>query len=243
MFPPLWSPKRTRSCSPGDQQSEYDWNTQFAEAIDHIGKLTHNSHFDERLRAYERLAQLAADFNYTVRTYARIIISEVYLPKDQKTIKPLEIGGIVGGDKYVVHRILFKFAVDSKSLYGGDEHAAKVAAHDLKSLVHIYNCWERGVCFPMMTLVDYRGFRIVGMPLLPINGTETLVHGSNDAGRTIRTCQYLEPRLRSIGEKLNLKSHQVGVEGFIFHTPVDLEGHLGIDGNYYLVDFSRLFPP
>jgi len=178
-----------------------------------------------------------------VRTYAKIIISEVYLPKEQKTIKPIEIGGIAGGDKYIVQRILFKFAVDSKGQFSGDEFASKVAGHELKSLVHIYMCWERGIHFPMMTLVDYRGFRIVGMPLLPINGTETLVHGSNDAGATIRTNPYLEERLKSIGEKLNLKMHLVGMEGKPFWTPIDVEGHLGYDGKYYLVDFSRLFPP
>jgi len=35
-----------------------------------------------------------------------------------------------------------------------------------------------------MSLVDYRGFRIIALSLLPIN-RDTLVHGSDDAGLTV----------------------------------------------------------
>jgi len=51
----------------------------------------------------------------------------------QKTIKPVDVGGIAGGEKYIIHNILFKFAVDDKGVYGGnDAAAAKAAGHDLK---------------------------------------------------------------------------------------------------------------
>src|SRR5262245_15055305 len=30
---------------------------------------------------------------------------------------------------------------------------------------------------------------------------------------------------------------------FISFGPADLEGHVGLDGKHYLLDFSRLFPP
>ena len=43
-----------------------------------------------------------------------MIGSTAYLPVEKKTIKPISIGGIAGGDKYLVNNILFKFAV---SLY------------------------------------------------------------------------------------------------------------------------------
>jgi hypothetical protein len=39
---------------------------------------------------------------------------------------------MVGGDKYIVHNILFKFAVDSNDFFGSDFAAAKVAGHELK---------------------------------------------------------------------------------------------------------------
>ena len=56
-----------------------------------------------------------------------------------------------------------------------DENAARVANHDLKSLIRILDCWEPGIHLPLMTLVDYRGFRVVCMSLLPIS-LETIVH-------------------------------------------------------------------
>jgi hypothetical protein len=54
---------------------------------------------------------LAQDFIYAASSYAKIIISEYYLPYQFKTIKPVNIGGVLGGQKYIVHNILFKFAV------------------------------------------------------------------------------------------------------------------------------------
>lgn len=43
---------------------------------------------------------------------------------------------------------------------------------------------------------------------------------------------------------LNLKAHYAGeVESQKIYTPVDIEGHKGTDGRYYLLDFARLMPP
>ena len=59
------------------------------------------------------------------RAVGRMIISEVCLPLDQKVIQPVTIGGSAGGEKYVVHNILFKFALDSGGLFGGSDLAAR----------------------------------------------------------------------------------------------------------------------
>ena len=53
-----------------------------------------------------------------------MIISEVCLPIEQKVIKPVTIGGSAGGEKYVVHNILFKFSLDCGGLFGGSALAA-----------------------------------------------------------------------------------------------------------------------
>jgi len=58
------------------------------------------------------LSGLAQDFNFMANSYAKIIISEVGIPHNKKTIKPIDIGGQAGGEKYLVNSILFKFAVD-----------------------------------------------------------------------------------------------------------------------------------
>jgi hypothetical protein len=35
----------------------------------------------------------------------------------KKTIQPVAVGGVAGGEKFIVHGILFKFAVDFGGLY------------------------------------------------------------------------------------------------------------------------------
>lgn len=68
----------------------------------------------------------------------------------KKTIRPVSIGGVAGGDKYIVGNILFKFAVDSFGLYNGDENAAKAAGHELKGLMSFYDCRLQGISLPLM---------------------------------------------------------------------------------------------
>lgn len=65
---------------------------------------------------------------------ARVIIDEAYLPIEQKSIKPVDVGGVAGGQKYLFKGIFFKFAIDSMGIYGGDSNAAKAAS---KSPNHI----------------------------------------------------------------------------------------------------------
>ncbi len=57
---------------------------------------------------YNKLANLANNFLEVAKSYGKIIISEVSLPVEKKTIKPANIGGVAGGEKYRVQNILFK---------------------------------------------------------------------------------------------------------------------------------------
>jgi len=104
----------------------------------------------------DKLCTLAKDFVAAAKMYGKIIISEVFLPYKQKTIKPISIGGVAGGEKYIHRGILFKFAMDWEGLYGGDEYSAKVASHELKGLARYFSCAVRGLHFPLMALIDYR---------------------------------------------------------------------------------------
>lgn len=65
--------------------------------------------------------------------HRRIIISEIGLPVGEKQIKPVQnIEGFAGGEKFIVNSILFKFAIDNKGIYGGNESAPrKMAGQDL----------------------------------------------------------------------------------------------------------------
>ena len=104
------------------------------------------------------LVRLGMDFESTARRYGRIIISEVKQPLHKKTIKPVNVGGVIGGEKYVVNNVLFKFAVDSSGIFGKDDSlSAKVAGHELKGLNALQHLSILGLHFPLLTLIDYKG--------------------------------------------------------------------------------------
>jgi hypothetical protein len=46
---------------------------------------------------------------------------------------------MIGGEKYIVCGILFKFAIDKDNLFSSDFDSAKVAGHELKGLIACYN--------------------------------------------------------------------------------------------------------
>lgn len=65
--------------------------------------------------------------------------------------------------------------------------------------------------FPLMCLVDYLGFRLQALSLLPIHGG-TLVYGTADGGRTMHnTDGRLSQQMMVAGAKLNLKPHVAGL--------------------------------
>ena len=224
---------------------ERDWNGDFQTAMDLLRGLTPNTRHEERVKVYQILARLSEDFVWTVKTYGRIIISEESVPVEEKTIKPVSIGGIAGGHKFIVQGVLFKFALDSAGLYCSDHNAGKAAGHELKSLTHLFNSFVKDLSYPMMAICDYRGFRLIGMTVLPIRGDSTLIFGSSDAGRSVKADPFIRPRLEDVGKRLNLRSHPVGPLRDLqhFYTPLDLEVHRGTDGRYYVLDLARLYPP
>ena len=224
-----------------------DWNGRFQMLIEQLRQFEGNS--TERLRIYGDLSKLANDFYHCSLTYGKLIISEVYVPIHKKTIKPQKyISGILGGEKYLIKNILFKFATaESKhGLFNSTTVAAKVAGHDLKGLMLYFNLGIDLLHFPLMVLVDYLGFRLQALSWLPIN-KHTIIYGTPDAGKHM----YAEntkfnKRMKLCGEKLNIKPHMCGLTentSKLLSSCADLEGHLCPDGRFYLLDFSRALPP
>lgn len=74
---------------------------------------------EDKLVRYQKISKIAKDFEHTginlkyfkqkVQLYGKIIISEVSVPVANKTIKPISIGGVAGGEKYIHSGVLFKF--------------------------------------------------------------------------------------------------------------------------------------
>jgi hypothetical protein len=119
---------------------------------------------------------------------------------------------------------------------GCDESAAKGAAHDLKGLNHYFSASVPGIHFPLMTLIDYKGFRMTAQAVLPL-GENSLIYGSNDAGRTVYQDVKFHEAMLVAAEKLNLRRHIVGPAGELkeLYSAVDIEGHRGEDGRLYLL--------
>ena len=222
----------------------HDWNERFQRIMTIIRKFDCNTPIALQIKANRSLIHLAEDFIYASSTYGKIIIAEAY--SAEKTIKPISIGGKLGGTKYIVQNILFKFAVDEAGLYS-DYAAAKVAGHELKGLINYFNCNIENLCLPLMSLVDYRGFRLIAMSILPIRGSETIIYGSDNYGETIHNSNpEMEKLLRKAAKMMNIKEHKCGTRISTSNSlcsPADLEGHIGCDKRFYLLDFSRVLPP
>lgn len=120
--------------------------------------------------------------------------------------------------------------------------ALKAASHELKGLMSYYSCNVSGLAFPLMSVIDYKGFRVLALSILPIGG-DSLCYGSPNAGRNVFNGNpEVNRMMEEAGAQLYLKKHLVSstVE---LNSPGDLEVHKGRDGLYYVLDYARTFPP
>ena len=236
-------------------QQSVDWNRQYQELVDQWNQgYVHSIGLDEaRVRTAEKVVQLACDFVLCAKTYGKIIIAEKNLPNPEKTIKiDPRFGGQAGGHKYCVQNILFKFATDKDGIYGyRTSSAMKAAGHDLKGLICYANCKIPELRLPLMCLVDYRGYRLIALSLLPLD-KDSLILGSSNAGSSFHVqfdaenfAPELSDHLEQAARVLNLSKHRVGPPGnsVAVWSAVDIEGHRGSDNAFYLLDFARSMPP
>jgi hypothetical protein len=218
-----------------------DWNHELQSLLD----------MEPSEEKYLKLRELAHDFNLTAEVYAKILISELFLSPNEKTIPPSTIGGLAGGTKFICQGILFKFAVDVQLpdtpfwMYGktsaATEYAMKAAGSELRHIVALSNALgDTDLRLPLMALIDYRGFRLVASSILPI-GTHTIVYGSDNAGFNVYADPTVSDMFDIVAKRMNLKKHKFGdVE---LSGPVDIEIHKGEDNRHYIIDVARLFPP
>lgn len=196
----------------------------------------------------EDIHQLTEEFLHVARPIVMRIVEELHLPDEQKTFKPVDVGGIAGGEKFMAKQLFLKYARDNIKLrlYNGDAWAQKAAIHELKSLNALIGCNIPNLHFPLMACLSCYGHYIVVVSKLPLS-KNTLVYGSANVAQTIMTDREVGSLFKQAAEKLNLEPHYV-VEGTTrlektMYGPVDIEGHKGMDGRAYIVDTARLFPP
>lgn len=218
-----------------------NWNRELQELLD----------TDPSEQKYLKLRELAHDFNLTAEVYAKILISELFVAANEKTIPPSSIGGFAGGQKFICQGILFKFAVDVQLpdtdswMYGKNAPdnvgAMKAAASELRHIVALSNAvGDTDLRVPLMALIDYRGFRLVASSLLPIS-SHTIVYGSDNAGFNVYAQPDVAAKFDLVAKRINLKKHNFG--NVQIAGPVDIEIHKGEDDRLYVIDVARLMPP
>ena len=95
------SPPPPPAPSPPNSTRGFDWTRRLVELEAMSG--TDPAQAVDKFRAVSRLSQ---DFAAFVEMYATIIVSELPLPDEQKTIRPdTSLGGAAGGQKYVVRYV------------------------------------------------------------------------------------------------------------------------------------------
>jgi septal ring factor EnvC (AmiA/AmiB activator) len=65
----------------------------------------------------EKMANLADNFLAAASIFTQMIIAEQHVTEQEKTIRPLDVGGVAGGTKYSVHGLFFKYPVDENGVY------------------------------------------------------------------------------------------------------------------------------
>lgn len=100
------------------------------------------------------------------KTYARVIVNELNLPLEQKTLQPVHLGGVLGGSKYLVRGVLFKIPDGSlfKDYPDPIAVAQKISGHEMKGLKAYFSGVFEGnnqesdphVSFPLACVIEYK---------------------------------------------------------------------------------------
>eukprot|EP00727_Mastigamoeba_balamuthi_P007637 m51a1_g3494 hypothetical protein (1246) ;mRNA; f:805569-810077 len=188
----------------------FDFNERFqllCECVRDLDKV--DASYEQRLRINEEIISLYKDFRYCAKTYGRIIISERFLTDEEKTIRPIVDEYASGSSaSYLVNNVTFKFAgVESDTF-------AKVAGHELKSLVHIFNC-QLPIALPLVALVDFSDTLVFG-------GVDRPLPRAVPDGMVVRV-------MEDLASSLNLCVHS-GSHGTRVYTSAYNEVHKGTDG-------------
>jgi hypothetical protein len=119
------------------------------------------------------------------------------------------------------------------------ELSQKAAAHDLRgATAFLQHGRKAGLVASLQTLIDFAGFRLQAMQLLPLDSDSHVV-GTCDACETLPfadpdTCK----QFGYVADQLGLAEHNitVGGESVKLHFGADVEGHRGKDGKVYVLD-------
>jgi len=115
-LPPLQLQSQSKLQDQLKTSSNRDWNAELQTLLDRW-----QSTWDVQALSSEELVNIATKIDELVKAFTKeaqkigkVILTESGLPDASKTIKPVSIGGIAGGEKFIKNNILFKLARDWK---------------------------------------------------------------------------------------------------------------------------------
>jgi hypothetical protein len=113
------------------QRARVAWNRDYQDCFDRVP--TNLLQIEQRQRD---LRALCAEFEAFARAVVELIVIQQQLPAALRVVPPAGgMGGVAGGEKFVVGHVLFKFARDWQGVYGGSDLAASKAAFaEIRSL-------------------------------------------------------------------------------------------------------------
>ena len=79
-----------------DEVESKDWNVRFQTCVQSLRLASRHQPLAERAEANLKLLHLGQDFIHAAATYGKVIIGEMNLPREQRTLKPVVIGGRAG---------------------------------------------------------------------------------------------------------------------------------------------------
>jgi hypothetical protein len=91
----------------------------------------------------------------------------------------------------------------------------------------------------MFAIVDYCGYQVSCVGLLPLSSSSGLCYGSADGGKHVHYDPAIAPDVEALARELNLAPHVVGKNRVTMSHCVDIEVHKGTDGRYYIIDTAR----
>lgn len=202
---------------------------------------------EQESRKKLKIYNLLKAFQDKAKDAAITVVKELGLPYEAKTIKPRVLLQTDGGATYYTDGIALKLPSNLEKL-GGMISSAPIKAfgNELKGLKAYFECETEGLYVPLEIAVDYCGFRILAISWPDINNVETLVYGSNNDGDAfITTNATANALMEEAAVKLNLAGHTAGRRGMTakkIYSGGEVEGHMGNDGKFYVLETSQLFP-
>lgn len=108
---------------------------------------------------------------------------------------------------------------------------------NLRWLPIILGDWLPSV--PIFAIVEYFGYQVSCVGLLPLNSSLGLCYGSADGGRHVFKDASIAEDVESLARMLNLAPHVVGQNRVTLSHCADIEVHKGTDNTFYIIDSAR----